>query len=252
MLASYPFASPDRVSVITQGYDDDSNCSLRRGDGEQFTIVYTGSVYPRLQSLVEFLKAVRAARADGIVVRFLRAGPKLPKDDTDQIERSDLGSVIQELGNVSRVEALAVQRKAALLLAVGHKSRDRIPGKTIEYIGARRPILSLSQGPYDLAANFVQEHGLGIAVPNEAGSILKALRQLHDLWRKGQLETIYHPTDVERFTWQHLAHRLEDIFREAGGNNLQDREICWRSIDEHAIGEDVEHPLLRGVMRRGH
>lgn len=215
LLGHYPFLRPGHIAVITQGYREWSDEErLRISDDGRFTIVYTGSLWSRLRSSIEFLKAVRAARCEGIDVKFLRAGAKMPPEEVEQIELLGLGSVIQDLGHLSHEDALAVQRKATLLLVIGNRSRAQIPGKVIEYIGASRPILCLAEGPGDLAADFVREHGLGIVVANRAESILVALRKLHDLWRKGHLETIYQRTNVGGFSWEFVAGHLENIFVE--------------------------------------
>jgi glycosyltransferase involved in cell wall biosynthesis len=123
-----------------------------------------------------------------------------------------LDSVIEELGRLPHDASLALQRKATMLLVIGTRSRLRIPGKVIEYIGAGRPILCLSHGPGDLAAEFVKQHGLGIVVPNQTESIVRALLKLNALWQNGRLEAIYHPRNVEAFSWRSLARDLEEIF----------------------------------------
>ena len=215
LLVNHSFLRPDRLAVIPQGYREWSGAEkLRLHDQGSFTIVYTGSIWSGLRSSIEFLEAVRAARRQGIHVKFLRAGTKMPPDEVERIQQLGLDSLIEDLGHLSYEDALAVQREATLLLVIGNRSRCQIPGKVIEYIGASRPILCLSQGPDDLAADFVREHGLGIVVPNSVESILKALVELHDLWRKGQLDTIYRKRDVETFSWQCLARDLENIFLE--------------------------------------
>lgn len=215
LLMHHPFLRPERVAIIPQGYrewlaEDEPHVK----DQGSFTIVYTGSVGWGLRSPIEFLKAVQAARHLGIHMKFLWAGVKMPPDEAQRIQDLGLSSVLQDLGHLSHEDALAVQRKATLLLVIGNRSRAQIPGKVIEYIGASRPILCLAEGPGDLAADFVREHGLGIVVANRAEHILVALRELHDLWREGRLETIYRRTNVEEFSWEREASQLERIFLE--------------------------------------
>jgi glycosyltransferase involved in cell wall biosynthesis len=221
LLVHHPFLSPARVAVITQGYQQWSGPQQPpTNNGGSFAIGYTGTVYPGVQSASQFFEALRAANSRGVTVRFVRAGPPFSSQENNRIEGLGACSFIEDRGHLPNEGALALQREASVLLVIGTRSRHQIPGKVIEYIGARRPVLCLSTGEGDLAAEFVKEHGLGIVVPNDAQSILEALMRLHRLWRMGKLETIYRPKDVERFSWQCLAGRLEEIFREAMAGDL--------------------------------
>lgn len=240
LLSHHRFLRPDRVVVIPQGYDDSVKHEAPAREGGSFTIVYTGNLYAGVQSSLEFLKALRAASGQGVNVKFLWAGSAPPTEEVEQIRRMGLGSIVQNLGWLPHADALALQRQATMLLVIGTRSRYQIPGKTIEYIGARRPVLCLSEGSNDLAAELVTEHGLGVVVPNRAESILEVLTELHGLWRNGQLNTVYHPRNVGPFSWQALAGALEDIFFDVDREHVRaqsGRRIADGGGDDSTLGE---------------
>jgi hypothetical protein len=239
LLTHQPFLAPSRVAVISQGYRAGPRPHERAArDQDWLTIGYTGAVYSEVQSSSEFFQALRVVNSRGISVRLVRAGPDLSSEEKRWIDRLGVSAFVQDRGHLFHEDALALQRESTVLLVIGTRSRHQIPGKTIEYIGAGRPIFCLSTGEGDLAAEFVKEHGLGVVAPNDAESIVDALSGLHRLWHTGKLETIYRPKDVERFSWQHLGGRLDGIFRGAIAEDQRQPRIAAQREDDQ--GPDMK------------
>jgi len=83
-----------------------------------------------------------------------------------------------------------------------------IPGKTFQYLGARRPILALA--PQGAAADLIRETGSGVVVPPEdLGAIEGAILELFDRWRAGTLGVA--PCDLSAFESRTSTERLSTI-----------------------------------------
>ena len=129
-----------------------------------------------------------------------------PRDSEEQrlIEGLDLGAMVRHLGELPRVEALALQRHAdALLLLTSRTLVWELPGKVFEYMGARRPVLALAAD--NEAARVVDQAGIGWTVPpDDVDAILAALRRM----LRGELADDYAPRDLERYVYPAPAEAL--------------------------------------------
>jgi len=112
-------------------------------------------------------------------------------------------------------EAARLQRRATILLLIGNRSPWQIPGKLYEYIGARRPILALQNGPEDASGAVIQSLQRGLVVPNEPEAIAEALAQLQDVWENGRLDEQFDLSERPEWSWEVLTDVVEDILVEA-------------------------------------
>jgi glycosyltransferase involved in cell wall biosynthesis len=96
-------------------------------------------------------------------LRLVLAG-RLDHDERRMIDEAQLGSIVSHVGMLTRMEAMALQRGADVLVLITSPTLVwELPGKIFEYFGAGRPILALADG--NEAARVVQETGTGWTVP---------------------------------------------------------------------------------------
>jgi len=133
----------------------------------KFTITYTGSIYNG-HDPAKLFTALRSLLSDGILnpddieVRFY--GQEAEWLDKE-IEQYNLSSVVRQYGLVSKDTAVKKQRESQLLLRLKWESsgeRGAYGGKTLEYLGARRPILATG-GSNDVVSELLEETGAGIS-----------------------------------------------------------------------------------------
>jgi glycosyltransferase involved in cell wall biosynthesis len=128
------------------------------------------------------------------------------RDSEEQrlIEGLDLGGMVRHLGELSRAEALALQRRAdALLLLTSRTLVWELPGKVFEYMGAGRPVLALAAD--NEAARVVDDAGIGWTVPpDDVDAIVAALWAM----LRGELADAYAPRDLERYVYPAPAEAL--------------------------------------------
>lgn len=218
MIETYPFLA-NRSVVISNGYDaEDFDGLVREPSSGRFTIVYVGRIYgPRTTG--HFLTAVRRlVDRDSALresMRIVFAGPRDHRTES-LVNGLRLREVVDFLGFVPHRAGLQLMVNADVLLllmareeAVGAGSSTIvIPGKTFEYLGARRPILALV--PEGAVSAMIRETGSGLVVPpDETSKIEGAIRSLFDTWKAGKLRV--EDIDISQYDRRNAAARLATL-----------------------------------------
>ncbi|MCH8912784.1 MAG: glycosyltransferase, partial [Planctomycetes bacterium] len=97
-------------------------------------------------------------------------------------------------------------------LPPGQRSRI-VPGKTYEYLAARRPILAcLPEGD---ARELIERSGNGwCADPCDEAAIADALASLYEEWERGDLDRLQIPSWLRNYERRQLTARLAEAFDE--------------------------------------
>jgi glycosyltransferase involved in cell wall biosynthesis len=186
------------VTVIPNGADFDELAGLEYRRADRFRITHTGAFFGK-RTPRPFLEAFARADLPEAVARFVgdfRAA------DREWAETLGLGDRLELHSYMPRRRALAFQRDsdALLLLLPDVPGRGAAvpPAKVYEYLAAERPILAAV--PTDgAAADLIREAGAGLVVPpDDIDAIERALRELHDRWRKGDLHGAALAPDLRR------------------------------------------------------
>jgi len=143
---------------------------------------------------------------------------KLTPDNQTLLDELGLGQVVSFIGWVPYEETLRQMRKAHVLLLVVLPCREGwsgfLPGKTLEYLAAGRPILML--GPEGDVGNLVRETQAGIVVdPRDVTGAKAALYGLYLEWKQGRAHDGVDPDKIRAYEWQSLTQRLANVLSEA-------------------------------------
>ncbi len=202
----YPFLDPERTVVLPNGYDDAEFAGVVPERGRRFRIVYTGIFYESRGPKVLF-DALAGLDLD---YELLIAGD-VPRDWVADARRRGLTENVVFLGHCPHARALNLQAGADVLLLLGWPEGCQVPAKLYEYIGARRPILAVRTDAGDVAARTVAAHRRGIVAENTVGSIASAIRDLHDLWKRGDLESRFELGQLAEYSVGLQAERWRDL-----------------------------------------
>jgi len=232
-----------RTLSITNGFDaaDFAGAPPPKPDG-RFRIVHTGSLHADLgyahrrrarlrrfvggervpvdilaRSHVHLLAALEqwrrehpAEAASSVLVLAGKLGPL----DRELVLRSAVADLVEMPGYLSHAETVQQLRSADLLFLPMHGlprgERARIvPGKTYEYLGARKPILAAV--PDGDARDFVQQSGLGaVCEPDDVDAMARILRQRFLEAREGRAPVPAEPAFFAHFERRQLAIRLAE------------------------------------------
>ncbi len=110
-------------------------------------------------------------------------------------------------------------------LPPGQRSRI-VPGKTYEYLAARRPILAcLPEGD---ARDLIERSVSGwCADPCDEAAIAEALVSLYEAWERGDLDRLQIPSWLGSYERRQLTARLAEVFDEIVEN--RSTQDAWRT-----------------------
>jgi hypothetical protein len=179
----------DRFTVIRNACDPEVFGSDPVPRESSFVVLHLGyfrRFVPSLPLLEGFAAFVRAAGlAPGGAV--LRCVGGLRAEDEADVERLGIGGFVEARPAVPYLETMPLLRAADVLaVVVDPRSRLCIPAKVYDYLGARRPILAISD--VDEVNRIVTGAGAGVALPiGDPGAVGAALANMHARWKRGEL-----------------------------------------------------------------
>lgn len=181
-----------RAEVLDNGYDpDEFEVPARRLDG--FSLLHLGNLWGNIPALRAVLDATRELPD----VRVYHAGSSAPAD----VRQLAGYPQFTNLGLQPHAVTMATMKGADVLLYLGKP--DQSAGiKLYEYLGARRPILSVGSAVSE-ADRLIKEHRAGLTVEPEAAVIPGAIASLR--WDS------FASVGVERFSRLEQARRLAAI-----------------------------------------
>jgi len=199
----------DKILVITQGFDlEFFRSSMRSVRNDKFTLAYTGSFYKDFRNPSAFAEALKrlafdfelrlAGRLEGFLSFFYPIRHR-----------------VRYYGILTHKEVLEIQASSDVLVYLGNRLRNQIPGKIFEYLGSKRPILCIIQNKNDPVAELVKNLGIGEVCFNEAEEIYEAINKFYKLWVDKKLDTEYHydESKIKEFSWQHQSQKLLDFMK---------------------------------------
>lgn len=232
------------VTLITNGFDPDQFVGPAPRSTTHFRIVYTGNLWlpDSFRMFCDGLAALRqrigASRFEQ--VRFVYRGVAANRIQAIT-KAAGVDDALDCGAHIDHAAALSLVRSAHLLLVlstsdVEHRdpywARGVYPGKTFEYLGARRPILCVPGDGAELD-QLLRDSRAGISLGN-ATSIAAYLERAYETWtRENDIPSCDNEALVGRFSRRvgasHLGAILDSITR--AGNDLR---ACASSLAHRA------------------
>jgi hypothetical protein len=209
-LGQHPDFPEESIHVVPYGYDETLYASTTPAVFQGFTIVHTGTFYPRLRDPGPFFEALAMVR--DLPIRVVHAGV-INAEWSARLERLGIADRFEVLGLLSREEIAPLQLGGACLLLIGNRGGLQLPGKLLDYLGARRPIFALRNDAHDIAADLVERHGAGLVVANDPPLIAEGLRRLYAWWKESSLDARYVHDGAQEYSWTSLEDRLDRVLR---------------------------------------
>jgi glycosyltransferase involved in cell wall biosynthesis len=196
-LDRYPTLSPDRCSVISNGYDEEDFHDLgfsppdSNGDLRPIRLLHSGLIYPEERDPIPFFRALARLKKEGQIDRRmlhidLRASG-FEEQYSQILEELEIDDIVQLLPGLPYKQSLQDAINAdGLLLLQAASCNHQIPAKVYEYMRLRKPILALTPEEGD-TAGLLREVGGSARVDliNEEG-IYSVIPSFLRLVRKGQ------------------------------------------------------------------
>ncbi|HEY4675066.1 MAG TPA: glycosyltransferase [Candidatus Bathyarchaeia archaeon] len=156
------------VHVVTNGFDPELMKKGRINLTKNFTITYTGQIYPRKQDPAKLLSALKTLISGGeidakdVEIRFF--GPE-NEPLNRETERLGLSGIVRQYGVISREMSFEKQRESQVLLLLNWddpQEKGVFTGKIFEYLASKRPILATGGFGGDVVQDLLVETNSGI------------------------------------------------------------------------------------------
>ncbi len=216
VMAKYPAEWRDKAVVIPHGYDPALYSGRVPGprDGRPLIVRYLGNFYgvrtpePLFKALGRMLDD-NPLVLDDVVVEIVG---KLDPDMAESAAARGLPEgLVQVLPPVGYRQSLELMETADLLLIVDAPAELSVflPSKLVDYIGARRPILSLT--PFGASRRVTEEAGFWSAPPGDVEGCASAFVAALEGVRSGKSLAIAMPQYTVDATGQRLAEVLAGV-----------------------------------------
>jgi glycosyltransferase involved in cell wall biosynthesis len=206
-----------KISTVTNGFDaedfqNQSQSGNNGNGGSKFVISFIG-LFHGATNPNSFLKSLRELIAEGkidpkkVSVRFVGA------NTINDIDFADDHGICDFTGFVNHKEAIRYlcETDALLLILSEDRGAGVIPGKTFEYLAARKPILALVP-PDGETAKIIRTTNSGVIVDPENIEVIKKLYLgLYRRWEKNQMTVEFSWNSVSNFERKNLTGRLSQI-----------------------------------------
>lgn len=182
-LSRYPGINPEKITVITNGYDEADFVDLpilTRGQQEPIVFTHTGLLQQIDRDPTPFFDAIKILKEkkkldnNDIRVEFYAPGEEAFYQDT--IAHRGLDSIIQIHTPIPYRDAIEkMARSDVLLLFQGPSCQDQIPAKAYEYLRTGRPIFAMTPATSETARLIYQTNAGVVVPPDDAEKIARVL-----------------------------------------------------------------------------
>lgn len=165
-VSKYPDLDKTKFHHIPNGFDSEDYPSIEWQGNEQFTLTYTGSMYGRrnpaaLFQAIEKLLKNNLIKKDEFKIKFIG---RFGREISEMIENTTFRDSIEIINYLPHKESLIELLKSDALLLIVDESKESeeiVPGKIYEYIGTKKPILTIAPNN-GAVAQLMKETGLGL------------------------------------------------------------------------------------------
>lgn len=211
----YQNSASATFATIPNGYDACDFKDAGRQEGKtKFIISYLGTFYME-RDPENFLIALRQAISRGdippdrVEVRFIGKVNEVSNKPIGKIlDKHGITSLVKVLGRVSHSEAIRQMQSADLLLLLAPNQGYQIPAKTFEYMGARRPILAITED--GATADVIKATNAGlVAHQDDVDGIQAALKCFYDTYTNA--DCWYQGVDIKTFERKRLTQQFTEL-----------------------------------------
>ncbi|GHT33480.1 glycosyl transferase family 1 [Bacteroidia bacterium] len=176
---------PEKIAVITNGFDEDDFLHIKESPQARFTLTYIGILYNSndIKSLLAAFSKMQ--NRENCRLRFVgQSGSVMAAE----IEKYGLKNEVEILPQVSHTEAVQLMADSSLLVLLAPNESEAaafLPGKLFEYLAARRPILCIA-APDNGIRKIIADSRAGQSFDYaEETAMLQFLEQQKSAWENG-------------------------------------------------------------------
>lgn len=154
LLSKSDKINPDKIEIVTMGYDERCFNIPSNPPNNEFVITYTGTIADYYDPDV-FLEALKEVKEKNPDVKYkLRFVGILSDGIKHRIHELGLSDILNDVGYVSHDDSIKFLMDSTVLLLINPVVSNEdmvIPGKIYEYLAAKKPVINITKKFSDLA-----------------------------------------------------------------------------------------------------
>jgi hypothetical protein len=212
----YPYIDSAKCFHLDNGYDSQDFPDEIYQHNEKFRVTYTGSMYGK-RNPETFLKAVEELVTESKVdvnKIHLRFAGRFGNEVLEMFKNEILQNSIEVIHYVPHSESikLLLQSEALLMIVDDFKDNEEIvPGKVFEYIGSKRPIITLA--PEGAVAKIIRDTECGmVSHSKDIETIKKIFLCYYTKFLNNDFNVIVNEDKIKLFERREITKKLAQIF----------------------------------------
>ena len=200
------------ITVITNGYDVENNQTAALD--KKFTFAHIGSLLSKRNPELLW-KAIQdlIAENDSFKKHFqLKLVGAVSDVVLNTIKSYNLTDYLYEVGYVSHIESVSIQKKSQVLLLIEIDSEDTkciIPGKLFEYMASNRPILAIGPKQSDVEVILNETNTGEYFHYDDYTNIKSVILKYFNTFMEGNLKS--HAVGLQKYSRKALTKKLTEI-----------------------------------------
>lgn len=200
------------ITVITNGYDNEHSDSVVLD--KKFSLAHIGSLLSKRNPELLW-KAIQdlIAENDSFKKHFqLKLVGTVSDVVLNMIKSHSLTDYIDEMGYVSHIESIKIQKESQVLLLIEIDSEDTkciIPGKLFEYMVSNRPILAFGPKHTDVEVILNETNTGEYFYYNDYDNLKSTIRKYFNAFMEGNLKT--QAIGLQKYSRKALTKKLTEI-----------------------------------------
>ncbi|ROL60279.1 hypothetical protein D9V86_09555 [Bacteroidetes/Chlorobi group bacterium ChocPot_Mid] len=215
-LGKYPRLNKNKFHHIPNGFDSADFPVVEKINNDKFTITYTGSMYGRRNpasffEAIELLIKENRINPANLKLRFIG---RFGNEVHDMFNKTSFKETIEIIDYIPHEKSIEYLMKSdALLLVVDEskESKEIVPGKVYEYIGVKRPVITIA--PHDGAIAKLMEETQSGRVAHQSEILLTAeiIEDYYKQWKENNWS--YNPIEenIKRYERKESARMLAEL-----------------------------------------
>jgi glycosyltransferase involved in cell wall biosynthesis len=213
------------IRAITLGYDEESfsNSTAETSPSSEFSICYAGKIKGKQDPGPLFAAMSELIHEGTVNPGFFRCFifGEVEQWVRDLVERYGLQANVLFMSRVPREEIVDRMQRSTLLLNLNWNDPDETgihPGKLFDYLGARRPILSVGS-QRDVVQSVLEETQAGVQLWDTQAVKAFLVEQIAEFRSLGQVSYRGDPVAVERYGYKSITARFVNLMNEVVSEN---------------------------------
>jgi len=218
-MGKFPDLDESKFHYIPNGYDSEDYPEVNWEGNDRFTLTYTGSMYGKrnpsaLFQAIEKLLKENLIKKEDFVIKFIG---RFGREIHEMIENTSFQESIKVISYLPHKESLVELLKSDALLLIVDESKESeeiVPGKVYEYIGTKKPILTIAP-KNGAVAQLMNETGIGlVAHQSEIDEISDNFLRLFSLWQNRGEKLKINESAISKYERRESTRQLSTLLDE--------------------------------------